>query len=207
MEKKEWIEGCKRVFTQLVQATLWKDFRFPNGGMVERYIGNCYDTIKKVTISICKERLVDFCVCQVYAMRDFSSVYRKHWKVSHSFGEKALQRYHNNNHHQRYYENRWLENYKLSRETFVKLIADRSHHPLEKYIYPEYEDGTKRRLLSTDVGYIICGASTLMWTPFSPVCQECNNVELCRKRTSVTYRELYRIRCVAWEMKMSNERN
>ena len=207
MEKKEWIDGCKRVFTILVKDTLWQDFKFPNGGMADRHIGNCYDVIKEATISISRERLVDFCICQVYAMRDYGSTYRKRWNVSHSFGEKAIHRYYNNNHNQRYYENRWLDSYSLSRESLIQLIADRSHHPLEKYIYPEYEDGTKRRLLSTEVGYVICGASTLMWTPFSPVCQECSNAPLCRKRTSITHPELYRIRCVAWEIKLSNEHN
>ena len=207
MEKKEWIEGCKRIFTKLVRDTLWEDFKFPGGGMADRCIGNCYDAIKKVTISISRERLVDFCICQVYAMREFGRIYRNRWNASHSFGDKALQRYNNNSHIQRCYENRWLESNALSRENLVQLIADRSHHPLENFIYPEYEDGTKRRLLSTDVGYIICGTSTLMWTPFSPVCQECSNAALCRKRTSIIHRELFRIRCTAWEKKLSNEHN
>lgn len=38
--KKEWIEGCKRVFTKLVKDTLWEDFKKPEGGLAERHIGN-----------------------------------------------------------------------------------------------------------------------------------------------------------------------
>ena len=36
--------------------------------------------------------------------------------------------------------------------------------------------------------------STLMWSPFSPACQICTNVEKCKQETAIKYPELYRIR-------------
>ena len=59
---------------------------------------------------------------------------------------------------------------------------------------PEYEETTKRRALSTTIGYYICASSTLLWNPFSPSCQRCTKKEVCLERTRLNYPELYRLR-------------
>ncbi len=61
-------------------------------------------------------------------------------------------------------------------------------------------------MLSTEVGYYICGASTLLWTPFSPACRACIRAALCRKRTEMIYGELYRIRMEEYSGKEDYER-
>ena len=197
MEKKEWIEGCKRVLTKLVKDTLWEDFRFPEGGSVDRQLESCFD---KLSLSLCisYNRLVDFCVCQVSSMSDYDRKYRFRWNITHSFGDKAISRYMNYSTRMRAHDDKWLSSFGASRSKYVSMIEDCSKHPLAIFIYPEYEEHTKRRWMSNELGYLICGTSTLMWTPFSLVCQKCTNAPLCEKRTAHVHHELYRIRCEAW---------
>lgn len=197
MEKKEWIEGCEKVFTRLANVTVWDDFKFPKGGQVTRVLGECFDTLSKEYM-ISYDRLVDFCICQVSAISRYDKNYRKKWKITHSFGAKAICRYRQYNKQRRYYDSEWLAKHKLSKGVLVSLIRDRSQHPLQRYIYPEYEEVTKRKWHSSDYGYIICGVSTQMWTPFSPTCQKCTKALLCQERTQHVLHELYRLRIEAW---------
>ena len=98
----------------------------------------------------------------------------------------------------RYREELWLGSFSLSREELAASVEDRSRHPFSRFVYPEYEETTKRRLLSTEAGYAVCGASTLLWTPFSPSCRRCAHAGRCRRRTEALYPELYRLRREAW---------
>lgn len=201
MGRSEWTNNCRRLFTHLVRAVLWADFVFPAGGRPERVLGACFDLLCRETVSVSPERLADFCICQVYAMSGYGNAYRRRWNVSHSFGGKAVCRYLQSDRRRRYYEDRWLGSFSLSRQGLSALVEDRSRHPFDKFIYPEYEEATKRRLLSTGAGYVVCGLSTLLWTPFSPSCRRCANAEKCRCRTERHYPELYRIRREAWREK------
>ena len=147
------------------------------------------------------ERLSDFCICQTYAISGYDTAYRRKWNVSHSFGKKAIGRYLRSGKERRYREDRWLKSFGLSRHDLARAVEDRRSHPFGRFIYPEYEETTKRRLLSTEAGYLVCALSTLMWTPFSPSCSKCAKAEPCRRRTQARYPELYRIRCEAWRKK------
>lgn len=158
---------------------------------------SCFDTLAPVST----ERLADFCICQVYAISGFGRNYRRRWDVSHSFGKKAVERYLQVDRRRRYYEDCWLKSFSLSRVELAALAEDRSRHPFAKFIFPEYEETTKRRLLSTEAGYAVCGMSTLLWTPFSPSCRQCDHSARCRRRTASLNHELYRIRCEAWTAK------
>ena len=176
MERKEWIDGCRRLFTRLVRTTVWADFVFPTGGKSDRQLGMCFDGLCREVVSVSAERLSDFCICQTYAISGYDTAYRRKWNVSHSFGKKAIGRY-------------------------LRSGKERRYRPFGRFIYPEYEETTKRRLLSTEAGYLVCALSTLMWTPFSPSCSKCAKAEPCRRRTQARYPELYRIRCEAWRKK------
>ena len=199
MEKKEWIEGCKRVFTQLVKDTIWEDFTMPKGGMPDKYMGSCYDKLVHRFGAVSGERLADFCICQVYAISQFYPGYRQKWNISHSFADRAIQRYIEPSNHRKRHEDRWLNCYGVSRIKYLSMVEDHSKHPLSIFIYPEYEEQTKRRWADIELGYIICWHSKMMWTPFSPTCQRCINAELCRMHTERVHHELYRIRCEAWK--------
>lgn len=102
---------------------------------------------------------------------------------------------------QKYYEDQWLEGYGLDREQLQAMVEDRRVHPFYRFVYPSWEEHTKRRAVSTEAGYYICAVSTLLWTPFSPVCCSYRLSADCQIRTRRLYPELYRIRIAEYEAK------
>ena len=108
MERKEWIDGCRRLFTRLVRTTVWADFVFPTGGKSDRQLGMCFDGLCREVVSVSAERLSDFCICQTYAISGYDTAYRRKWNVSHSFGKKAIGRYLRSGKERRYREDRWF---------------------------------------------------------------------------------------------------
>jgi hypothetical protein len=182
-----------RVFSFLMREMVEPSFRFP-GGIAERQISDCLEKLDDGTGSLSHEKIVDFCICQVHVIACFGRDYMAKWKPSHSFGKKALERFARSHRAGRYYEDRWLGEKGLSRGAILELFRDRSAHPLAKFIYPQSEDRTKKRHRGSKAGLYVCSVSTLMWTPFSPVCANCPNAEACREMTRRRYPELYRIR-------------
>lgn len=190
-EKNKWAE---RVFTFLMREAVDPQFRFPGGGLAQRTLADCLEKLDDGTGKLSREKVTDFCICQAYAITFYDKDYLSRWKVSHSFGAKALERFRASSRARRYYEDVWLKKHGLSREGLSDIIRDRSHHPLAKFIYPEYEDTTKARKAGTEAGLYVCCVSTLMWTPFSPVCRECELGRTCQHMTRQRYPELCRIR-------------
>lgn len=190
---KEEARKAAKAFTLLARRTLAPTFRFPGGQAASDAVSACLAALAPEG-RMSDERIVDFCVCQAYAASRFGKGYLPHWKVSHSFGKKALERFAREKKGLRYYEDAWLASHRTSREELLYLIRDRTRHPQAKFIYPEYEDRTKERALGTEAGYWICAVSTLLWTPLSPVCRRCGNSKACEERTRLTYPELYRLR-------------
>lgn len=192
MENEKKIEETIKVFTFLMKR-VFPAFKFTGSAAAQRAVASC---LGRLETSGCPdtERVVDYCVCQAYAVSYFGEDYKSHWRVSHSFGKRAFRRFAGMKREVRYYQDQWLKRNELSREMLCELIRDRSCHPQAKFIYPQYEDRTKKRMLGTLLGYYICGASTLLWTPFSPVCTACPKAAACEQRTRTVYPELYRIR-------------
>lgn len=186
------------VFTFLMRL-VYPEFRFPGGKVARDAVQQCLETLEKQYISVSRERVMDFCICQVYAISRYGDDYRRRWNVSHSFGRKALERYSKEKEGGRYYENRWLKEHGLSRKRLLSLFADRTKHPLFKFIYPEWEECTKKRLLDMDAGYYICQVSTMLWTPFSPSCRVCSFATKCKDVTARKYHELYRLRIMEYQ--------
>lgn len=194
MEKRKSIKNIIQVFTIIMRSAVSPEFIFPGGGTAARCVDTCIGVLEKEYAGLSQERIVDFCVCQVYAIARFPEDYMKRWKVSHSFGKKALERFAGTKQAHQYYEDKWLKANRLSRHCLFESIQDKSKHPLYEYVYPEYEDRTKDRICGTEAGYYICGISTLLWTPLSPVCRKCRKAEKCKGRTKKMYPELYRLR-------------
>lgn len=190
-EKNRWAE---RVFTFLMREAIDPGFRFPGGGLAQKTIADCVEKLDEGTGKLSREKVVDFCICQVYAITFYDKQYLSRWKVAHSFGSKALERFRSTHRARKYYEDIWLNKLGISRTGLVDIIRDRSQHPLTKFIYPEYEDSTKARKVGTEAGLYVCSVSTLMWTPFSPVCSVCDQAMVCQQMTREQYPELYRIR-------------
>ena len=195
MERPEQIKSILRVFTVLMKQ-LSPRFSFPKGGVATKAVSSCLDSLEATySPGLSPERIVDYCVCQVYAASRFDGEYAiGKWKVSHSFGKKALERFKETGKAKKYYEDKWLRECSLSRPILLALIENKKRHPLFKFIYPDYEDVTKMRMVSSEVGYYICAVSTLLWTPFSPACRNCLKADLCKERTRSRFPELYRIR-------------
>ncbi|MDR1718077.1 MAG: hypothetical protein LBS20_19760 [Prevotella sp.] len=195
MEKEERSKYTVRLFTFLMKHAISPIFVFPGGGISQRTVSACMDSLEVLYKSeLSEERLTDYCICQVYTVSQFDSAYLRKWSVSHSFGEKAVERFAQNTQGKRYYEELWLKKAGLSRGALLSEFKDKSLHPLYKFIYPDYEDPTKSRVTGTETGFYICRVSTLMWTPFSPVCRNCDYGEKCKEITSRKYAELFRIR-------------
>ena len=169
-----------------MQKTVFPAFVFPGGNLVRNRVFAAIE-------SLCEEKTVDYCICQVYAVHRFGQDYLHRWNACHSFGEKAVSRFLQNR--SMYHEDKWLSACGLSRsKLFLQFTGN---HPLLKFVFPEYEENTKRRMLNTETGFYICLVSTLLWTPFSPVCNKCHNQEKCREITKQKYPELYCIRIKA----------
>lgn len=178
-------------------------FRIPNpqGGIAMRTINKCMDSLEKnFGDEISRERIVDFCICQAYRVYCCDAKHTEKWGVQQYFGNKAIESFISTNKNRKYYEDKWLGE-KVSRHKLLSLIVNRKEHPQYKFIFPQYEEGTKKRMLNTDVGYYICGQSTLLWTPFSPTCQICTKIEACKQRIQQAYPELYRIRTEEFNQK------
>ncbi len=170
-------------------------FRFPAGAAAQHTVAACMDALEREFAGVSRQRIVDFCVCQVYAMTFYKEgTLRQRWRVAHSFGAKALERFRRNEQRHRYWEDRWLAQHGIVRAQLVEMLRDRTQHPLAKFIYPEYEDRTKRRQAGSEAGLYICTRSTLLWTPFSPVCRACAMAVQCRTLEQRRYPELLRIR-------------
>ena len=143
-----------RLFVLLMRLTVQSNFAMPGGRLAEKQIDDTLDYLTKHYGEVGLERIVDYCVCQVRQVSEYGADYLPKWKLSHSFGAKALTRFVTRKPGQKYYEDKWLAHFRLTREDLLREIEDRSTHPLFKFIYPEYEDMTKRRAVSSMVGYL-----------------------------------------------------
>lgn len=200
MEKRERNNYTIRLFSYIVRQTILSSFSFPGGGVSYGSVSTCLDSLEKLNKgTLSQERITDFCISQVYAISGFNEDYFRKWKASHSFGKKAIERFINTNRKKKYFEDIWLKKYDLSRNGLLELYRDKKDHPLSKFIYPEYEEVTKSRLLNTEAGYCICQLSTLLYTPFSPTCRACEYSTKCEAVIKQKYQELYRIRIESYK--------
>lgn len=191
---KEKNEILISVFTFLMQRNIRKDFVFPSGRLTVKTMTSCMESLEKIYGWPSRERLTDYCICQVHVISNLPDSYIRRWNIRHSFGVKAVLRYRNNDSASHRQENYWLKKNGLSRAVLYEQFKCKKEHPLAKLIYPEYEEVTKRRMHSSEVGFYLCQLSTLLWTPFSQSCRTCRNEARCKEVTEAKYGELYRIR-------------
>lgn len=198
MEKEERIaKKIKIIYTEIAKRLIDPSFSFPEGGSVDIRLSQFIKEFSDMCGGrFSYSRMIDYCIFQLHKNRESTFQQRL---ASTAFGSTALQKYSamtscNKN----YSEDKWLAKAQLTR-TYLNSLIGKQEHPQSKYIYMPSEEGTKKRGLNTDVGFIICSTSTLMWSPFSPSCQQCRNVERCRQETEIKYPELYRIRLERYE--------
>lgn len=191
MANANWIKDTMKVWTEIVRKTGSPTFSFSRGGATFRTIDKFLDTFaNEVCVgNLTAGRLVDFCVCTAHAYKN-----RKDWTIKQIFGPSSIKRLKESRHGARYYEDSWLKENGLTRGQLIDLIADRSQHPLAKYIFMQAEEATKLRYLNEEVGYVLCQTSTLGWSPVSEACVSCTRADSCKKETAGKFPELYRIR-------------
>lgn len=189
MESEKWVKKTMKVFSEIEKKLVDSSFRFSQGGSTARVLTKFIVLFEKEFGAVTKERLVDFCICTAHAYKN-----RKSWTVNQAFGPSSIKRLKESKRGARYYEDKWLEEGGITREALIQLIADRSEHPLARYIFLQSEEQTKKRLLNRPVGFAICQSSTLGWSPLSESCGDCNFIEQCKRETDRKYPELFRIR-------------
>ena len=195
MENEErLIKQIKTVYSEIVKRLIDPTFKFPEGGKVNRQLSQFIKEFSKTTCGeFSASRLADYCVFQIHKNRE--SAYQRRL-APNAFGKTAMSKYASMSTRQKTHcENQWLSEANLTRAYLVSLInIKKKEHPLSKYIYMVSEEGTKQRFLDTEMGFMICKTSTLMWSPFSDTCNRCKNADKCKEETAIKYPELYRIR-------------
>jgi len=168
-------------------------FDFPQGGKMERQLSQFIQRFEKWCGGVFNTvRMVDYCVFQIHKNR--TSPYQ-HKLAYSAFGVTAFQKYQKlSSKRKKYVEDRWLEGAGLNRSLLCSSISERREHPQAKYVYMAAEESTKKRFHNTEMGYALCCASTLMWSPLSDACSQCRYTDCCKEETARRYPELYRLR-------------
>lgn len=161
----------------------------PKGGEPTRIMRDALQRVEKQYGTLTAPRIVDYVVTASYAFRNRGS----RWNIRQVFGPKSLERF-NTDKGRLYFEDKWLQSAKLNRGVLLDMIVDRSEHPKAKFIYVPSEEGTKLRLLNSEVGFVICQTSTLGWSPLSDACDQCAYVDKCKTETQQKYPEIFRLR-------------
>jgi len=183
------VEQTKKMFTTIAIKLINPRFKFPQGGASTRLLTNALSKLERKENGLSRQRIVDYVVCSAYPFKEREGA----WTINQVFGPKSLERF-NTDKGRRYYEDQWLKTANLTRASLLKMIEDKSEHPQAKYIYMPMEEPTKKRMLNTSVGYAICQASTLGWSPESEACRECDYTHKCQIETQRKFPEIYRLR-------------
>lgn len=184
----------RKMFIHILRQTTSQSASFPEGGLISKKIMSCIAKLTSHYSTLGAERIADYCIFQIYRMSCMTDQNKRRWRVANAFTESAVRSFVSRSDGCKYYEDRWLEQFNLGRKELAGYFETRSTHPMARFIYPEYEERTKLRAISTEAGYCICLLSTMLWTPFSKACQECIFATRCRGRTMLKFPELYRIR-------------
>lgn len=164
-------------------------FKFSDGGATTKTIQKLLDGIQTNFGAVTPERIVDLCVCTVYAFRETPK-----WTIKQLMSPTGIKRLKEKERGSYFYEDRWLSKANLTRGQLVDMIKDRSQHPQAKFIYMASEEPTKLRLHNTEVGFTLCNMATLGWSPLSQACSTCKYVSDCQRETERKYPELFRLR-------------
>lgn len=191
MANANWIRDTMKVYSEIMRKTGSPSFKFSQGGATFRAIDKFLDMFTETVClgNLTPGRIVDFCICTAHAYKN-----RRDWTVKQVFGPSSIRRLKESKHGARYYEDEWLKENGMTRQGLIDLIADRSQHPLSKYIFMQAEEPTKLRYLNEETGYILCQTSTLGWSPVSEACVSCTRADSCKRATEGKFPELYRIR-------------
>lgn len=178
-----------KIFTEIATKLISPSFKFSKGGEAIRIVAQALGRLEKKHGSLSRERIVDYCVSAAYTFKDRGDK----WKINQVFGPKSIEKF-GTDRRVKYYEDRWLASANITRSHLLSYLADKSKHPHQQYVYMPMEEPTKRRMLNTNAGYLICQSSTLGWSPESENCSLCKFVNQCQIETQRKFPEIYRLR-------------
>ena len=188
-----------RTIKKLTDAVTDGKYRFPFNTNDKKKASDWIEYMVTIhnTANVSPERLVNYIVFQIY--RQKVNVQTGRWKISNLFGEAARLAYeakyiNKSSKNIDFYINRWLDGLGLSRVELVRILAPKQINSMNKYVFMESEESIKRRFINTENGLLLCQYATTGWSPFSPTCNRCENVEKCIPITEKKYPELVRIR-------------
>lgn len=182
------IKQTIKVFQEIVTRLINPNFVVSSGGKSVRIVTKALNALEQKFGTLTAERIADYCVSSAYVFKQ-----RQTFTICQALGAKSIERF-NSDKGLRYYEDKWLAEANIVRNDLVRLIVDKQSHPLSKFVYPLYEETTKRRVLNQEPGYYVCQVLTLGWTPFSSACSQCKYADKCQAETSKKHPELYRLR-------------
>lgn len=189
------IKKCIIIYQAITKKAYNNQKSFPGGGKDMRMMENFVNLLSKEYGNVSNERIVDYCVSLLHYRQDTPRTLT----INLVFGKASIDKYKRFNKGKRFFEDKWLQEYGLERTQLLKLIKERTKHSLSKYIYIEAEDVTKSRSVKLWLGPSFCERTTTLFTPFSPICQDCKMKEECIENTKRLFPELYRIRMDKWQ--------
>lgn len=189
MVSEHLIKQTMLMFNEIVKKLIEPEYKINQGGKTIRIIRTALQNVEKRYGVLTGTRIVDYVVSCSYTFKNRGSK----WQLSSVFGPKTFDKF-SSDKGRKYFEDKWLQSAQLNRTILLDFLIDKSEHPKAKFIYLSSEEGTKIRLLNRDVGFAICQASTLGWSPLSDACSQCLFIEKCKIETANKYPEIYRLR-------------
>lgn len=189
MESEYRIHQTMKMFTEIATKLISPSFKFSKGGEPIRIVSQALGRLEKKYGSLSKERIVDYCVSAAYTFKDRGD----RWKINQLFGPKSVEKF-GTDRRAKYYEDKWLASANITRIHLLTYLADKREHPHQQYVYMPMEEPTKKRMLNSHAGYLICQSSTLGWSPESESCSQCQYVDECKVETKKKFPEIYRLR-------------
>ena len=204
MELQERTTKVRGRIETVIRHTGDPKWKYTQSGMAALQLQSGLELLPKLFggVEVADERVVDFIVYQIYRNRQY--IENGRWNPSWIFSNNALEKYkvqfmdEKGKSGMRYYIDKWLDEYELSRGQLVSMIAKQKPNPLRNMVYMESEEPIKRRFFNTEMGFVLCQQHTTGWSPLSDSCTKCNRWVECGKLTAEKYPELMRFRKEAY---------
>ncbi|MGL5016105.1 MAG: hypothetical protein ACRC6V_17770 [Bacteroidales bacterium] len=192
MDKESFKDVLPGLFTIIFKQTVNKDFDLP-APIIKQATDPFIDKFNKDNV-INVGNYVDYIIHQCHIWREWDK-WKKNFNLSWVFGSKAIERFTTSKPGVKYYQDLWLKEIGCTRESIKdRAFNPNREHPMQKFVHYPSDDIGKARFINTDMGYRFCVTETLMWSPSSDICVQCNYVEKCKSELNKQYPELLRLR-------------
>lgn len=144
------------------------------------------ELMRRRHITVGDARIVDYCV---FAARLYDRSANRF--ARNLFSEATMRKFAEAGAASRIWEDRWLEGHGISRIGLIALIAPHEETYPEHLLGSGFDEGTRRRRLNKDGGFLICQTGTIGWSPRSESCGMCIHSQRCREISVKRYPSLH----------------